>query len=102
MLVIKVRSSEWCDVYIHRLLDEGRIVETRSIREIECVEGERGEEIDVEKLVQCFRDRDVDTVIAVECEYDFPHIIVLKDRKVLHYTRLERSITNPTALKQQP
>ena len=83
-VVIRIRSSEWCSVSRETLGgSNGYTVEARDIREL-GVQGERGERIDDEVIMQ-IRD-DVDVVVIVECEFDHPHIIAISPRnKITHY-----------------
>lgn len=88
-MFIKVTSSEWCNLEFHEVFSGKYTIVNKDIRELGCVKGERGEEINIEKLVEHLKKHGAgaDIVIIVECEYDFPHVILvhLKDRKIVHY-----------------
>lgn len=40
-----------------------------------------------DELIECLRGYGADAVIAVECEYDYPHVILvhIKEGRIIHY-----------------
>jgi len=92
MLLIKTFSSEWCDVDVYevagKLEASGFEVVARDVREFRCIKGMEGEKIFVtEELVKCLKNYNADIVVISECEFDYPHVVLiyLREKKIVHF-----------------
>lgn len=84
VFIIRVQCSEWCLADLEGPGGAAYTVEKIDIRNL-GLKGVRGEKINPLMIVQKFPD--VDILVLVECEYDYPHIILVysKARKAVHY-----------------
>ncbi len=97
MILIKVRSSEWCDADVYEVVSKyfTKIeFESKNIKEFKCLRGGMREEIDVnnKELVECLKSYSADDVLILEGEFDYPQVVLifLKERKIMHFFTLEK------------
>jgi len=84
-LLIKIHSSEWCDINYQKLENTGYIVESHDIKKL-GLKGEKGEKLDKYPASEKFQEANI--AILVECEFDYPHIIIVytEEKKIHHYS----------------
>jgi len=92
MLLIKVSSSEWCDVDVYEVIDgvglHGFEVEGRDIREFKYLGTEVSEKVGLSSdFTKCLKGYGADIVMILECEFDYPHVVLvyLREKKVVHF-----------------
>ena len=88
--VIRVSSSEWCSASLEEHDMDDYTVEKIDLRKL-GLKGVSGERIDSRYIIQ--RHPDADIVILLECEFDYPHIILVyyMKKRILHYLKTDHN-----------